>query len=72
MLPTAPFPALSPSSTVTSLGPQPGKEHIGGFPECSIPKVKPHTEASGAGPWAGSRTHGNPESGKGKEANLLQ
>lgn len=62
-----PFPTLSPSSTGTSLGPQPGREHIGGFPECIIPKVKPHTEAPGAGPRAGSWTHGNPDSGKGKE-----
>ena len=62
-----PFPTLSPSSTGTSLGPQPGREHTGGFPECIIPKVKPHTEAPGAGPRAGSRTHGNPDSGKGKE-----
>ena len=62
-----PFPTLSPSSTGTSLGPQPDREHIGGFPECIIPKVKPHTEAPGAGPRAGSRTHGNPDSGKGKE-----
>ena len=62
-----PFPTLSPSSTGTSLGPQPGREHTGGFPECIIPKVKPHTEAPGAGPRAGSWTHGNPDSGKGKE-----
>ena len=62
-----PFPTLSPSSTGTSLGPQPGREQIGGFPECIIPKVKPHTEAPGAGPRAGSWTHGNPDSGKGKE-----
>ena len=62
-----PFPTLSPSSTGTSLGPQPGREHIGGFPEWIIPKVKPHTEAPGAGPRAGSWTHGNPDSGKGKE-----
>ena len=62
-----PFPTLSPSSTGTSLGPQPGREHIGGFPECIIPKVKPHTEAPGAGPRADSWTHGNPDSGKGKE-----
>ena len=67
LLPTAPFPVPSPSSTGTSLGPQPGREHVGGFPECIIPKVKPHTEAPGAGLWAGSRTHGNPDSGKGKE-----
>ena len=67
LLPTAPLSHPVPSSTGTSLGPQPDREHIGGFPECIIPKVKPHTEALGAGPRGGSRTHGNPDSGKGKE-----
>lgn len=38
-----------------------------GLSICIIPKVKPHTEALGAGLPGGSRTHGNPDSGKGKE-----
>lgn len=48
----------------TSLSPCPGKEH-GGFPECSTSKVKPASEATGPGAWAGSLTRGNSDSGKG-------
>lgn len=70
VLPTAPhpFPALSLSSTATSLGAWPEKEHIGGFPECIAVKVRPAPEATGGGPWAGSRTCGIPDGGKRREA----
>lgn len=63
-----PFSALPLFSTATSLDPWPGKEHTGGFPECITSKVKPATEAAGAGPWTGSWTRGNPDGGKGTEA----
>lgn len=36
----------------------------GGFPKCISPKVKPATQATGAGPWAGTQTHRNPNGGK--------
>lgn len=36
-----------------------------GFPECSTSKVRPASEGTGPGAWAGSLTRGNPDSGKG-------
>lgn len=36
----------------------------GGFPKCISPKIEPATQATGAGPWAGTQPHGNPNGEK--------
>lgn len=50
---------------ITWASPQIEEPHWG-FPECSSTyKVRLDSEATGPGAWAGSLTHGNPDSGKG-------
>lgn len=49
---------------ITWVNPQIEEPHWG-FPECSISKVRPASEARGPGAWAGSLTRGNPDGGKG-------